>query len=191
VCGDGNTGLWKAMEGGYAAIVLDLLLPGRNGYSVCESLRAEGNSTPILVLTAKSGEFDQIDLLDAGADDFLTKPVSIAVIAARLRVLIRRSASMPTNRVERGDLVYDLGSRACLVQGNSVALTSREDQMLRRLLLANGACVSRQELLDDVWGANAGIDASNLDIYVRRLRDKLAPVPVENVRGIGYRIGAR
>ena len=190
-CDDGATGLWKALDGGYAAIVLDLLLPGMNGYTVCAKLRAEGNATPILVLTAKSGEFDQIDLLDSGADDFLTKPASIAVIAARLRVLIRRSAALSSNTVLRGELHYDLGSRECLVAGTAVALTSREDQLLRRLLLANGACVARQELLDDVWGPDSGIDGSNLDIYLRRLREKLAPVAVENVRGLGYRIGVR
>ena len=190
-CADGATGLWKALEGGYAAIVLDLLLPGMNGYTVCERLRSEGNTTPILVLTAKSGEFDQIDLLDSGADDFLTKPVSIAVIAARLRVLLRRTAALSSNQILRGDLHYDLGLRECAVAGAAVPLTSREDQLLRRLLLANGACVSRQELLDDVWGPESGIDASNLDIYLRRLREKLAPVPIENVRGLGYRIGTR
>jgi DNA-binding response OmpR family regulator len=190
-CDDGAAGLWKALEGGYAAIVLDLLLPGLNGYSVCTRLRAEGDTTPILVLTAKSGEFDQIDLLDSGADDFLTKPASIAVIAARLRVLIRRNSALASNQILRGDLRYDLGLRECSVGERSVPLTSREDQLLRRLLLANGACVSRQELLDDVWGPESGIDGSNLDIYLRRLREKLAPVPVENVRGLGYRIGVR
>jgi DNA-binding response OmpR family regulator len=190
-CADGAAGLWKALEGGYAAIVLDLLLPGMNGYTVCERLRAEGNATPILVLTAKSGEFDQIDLLDSGADDFLTKPVSIAVIAARLRVLLRRTAALSSNQIVRGALHYDLGLRECAVAGVGVPLTSREDQLLRRLLLANGACVSRQELLDDVWGPESGIDASNLDIYLRRLREKLAPAAIENVRGLGYRIGTR
>jgi DNA-binding response OmpR family regulator len=190
-CADGAVGLWKALEGGYAAIVLDLLLPGLNGYSVCTQLREEGDTTPILVLTAKSGEFDQIDLLDSGADDFLTKPASIAVIAARLRVLMRRSSAMASNAIVRGDLHYDLGTRECAVGDAPVTLTSREDQLLRRLLLANGGCVSRQELLDDVWGPDAGVDASNLDIYLRRLRDKLAPVLVENVRGLGYRIGGR
>ena len=189
-CGDGAEGLWKALDGGYAAIVLDLLLPGMNGYTVCERIRAEGIATPILVLTAKAGEFDQIEMLDSGADDFLTKPVSIALIAARLRVLIRRSASMSSNLVERGELHYDLGTRTCTVTDRPVALTSREDQLLRRLLLANGACVSRQELLDDVWGAESGIDGSNVDIYLRRLREKLAPVTIDNVRGLGYRITA-
>lgn len=188
---DGAEGLWKALDGGYAAIVLDLLLPGLNGYGVCARLREEGDTTPILVLTAKSGEYDQIDLLDSGADDFLTKPASIAVIAARLRVLVRRNAAMASNTVVRGDLRYDMGTRDCTVGGEPVVLTSREDQVLRRLLLANGACVNRQELLDDVWGPDAGIDASNIDIHLRRLRDKLAPVAVENVRGLGYRIGTR
>ena len=190
-CADGAEGLWKALDGGYAAIVLDLLLPSMNGYAICTRLRDEGSTTPILVLTAKSGEYDQIDLLDSGADDFLTKPASIAVIAARLRVLIRRTAEMPSNRIDRGALTYDLASRECAVGGVAVLLTSREDQLLRRLLLANGACVSRQELFDDVWGTNSGVDATNLDIYLRRIREKLAPVPVENVRGLGYRITVR
>src|SRR4029078_8411412 len=100
-CADGPSGLWKGLEGGYAAIVLDLLLGGLSGYKVCEQLRAEGVTTPILVLTAKSGEYDQIDLLDAGADDFLTKPASIALVSARLRALIRRRATLSTQLIER------------------------------------------------------------------------------------------
>jgi DNA-binding response OmpR family regulator len=191
VCADGSSGLWKALDGGYSAIVLDLLLPGLNGYTVCERIRAEGIATPIMVLTAKSGEFDQIDLLDAGADDFLTKPVSIAVIAARLRVLLRRSASIGSNLIERGALHYDLGTRRCAVDGADVVLTAREDQLLRRLLLANDGCVSRQVLFDEIWGPDSGVDPTNLDIYLRRLRDKIAPVSVDNVRGLGYRIGLR
>jgi DNA-binding response OmpR family regulator len=190
-CSDGAEGLWKALSGGYAAIVLDLLLPGMNGYTVCERLRSEGDTTPILVLTAKSGEYDQIDLLDAGADDFITKPASLAVIAARLRVLVRRGGAVATSAISRGELRYDLTLRECRIGAAHVVLTNREDQLLRRLLLANGGCVSRQELLDDVWGPNSGADATNVDIYVRRLRDKLAPVPIENVRGLGYRITGR
>jgi DNA-binding response OmpR family regulator len=190
-CGNGDDGLWRAIEGGFAAIVLDLLLPGRNGYAVCRDLRAEGNTTPILVLTAKTGEYDQIDLLDSGADDFLSKPASIAVVAARLRVLVRRSRALASNLIEKGPLRYDFGSRECAVDGAPVTLTSREDQLLRRLLLANGACVTRQEILDDVWGPESGTDGSIVDIYLRRLREKLAPVMIENVRGLGYRIPDR
>jgi DNA-binding response OmpR family regulator len=190
-CPDGPTGLWKALEGGYAAVVLDLLLGGLSGYRVCEQLRAEGVTTPILVLTAKSGELDQIDLLDAGADDFLTKPASIALVTARLRALIRRAAALATNVVERGGLRYDMATRTCTVDEAELALTNREDQLLRHLLLANGGCVTRQELLHDVWGSESGTDGSIVDIYVRKLRIKLHPVEVENVRGLGYRITAR
>lgn len=187
---DGRSGLWAALDGGYAAIVLDLLLPELNGFAVCERLRAEGVTTPILLLTAKTGEYDQIDVLDSGADDFLTKPVSLAVLAARVRALLRRTAASSTNLVTRGALAYDLTSRTCAVGGEEVTLTAREDQLLRVLLLANGACVDRQELLDAVWGPESGVDPTNLDIQLRRLRAKLAPTAVENVRGLGYRIVA-
>ena len=190
-CADGSTGLTRALDGGHAAIVLDLLLPGLTGYKVCEHLRAEGIATPILVLSAKSGEYDQIDLLDAGADDFLTKPASIELVAARLRALVRRGARVASNAVVRGPLTYDLGTRTCRLDGEPVALTMREDQMLRRLLLANGACTTRPELLDEVWGVDSGTDATIVDIYLRKLRTKLAPVEIENVRGVGYRIADR
>ena len=155
--------------------MLDLLLPGLSGYLVCEKLRAEGVTTPILVLSAKSGDYDQIDLLDSGADDFLTKPVSIALMSARLRALIRRGATMSSNLIERGALRYDLAARSCMVGDVDVTLTNREDQLLRKLLLANGACVTRQELLDDVWGTESGTDASIVDIYLRKFRGKLDP----------------
>ena len=171
--------------------MLDVLLPGMNGYAVCEKLRAEGITTPILVLSAKSGDFDQIDLLDLGADDYLTKPASIGLIAARLRALIRRAAALSSNAIERGALHYDLATRVATVAGEPITLTSREDQLLRRLLLAAGACVTRQELLDEVWGIDAGVDGSNVDITIRHVRAKLAPVQVENVRGLGYRIPER
>ena len=189
-CGDGPSGLWKGIEGGHAAIVLDLLLGGMSGYRVCEQLRAEGVTTPILVLTAKSGEYDQIDLLDAGADDFLTKPASIALITARLRAHPADGDAVD-QRGRAGGLRYDMATRSCTVGEVGVVLTNREDQLLRHLLLANGGCVSRQELLDDVWGTESGTDGSIVDIYLRKLRAKLSPVEVENVRGLGYRISAR
>lgn len=187
---DGEQGLWQAIEGEHAAIVLDLLLPGINGYEVCAKLRAEAINTPILVLSAKSGEYDQVDLLDLGADDYLTKPASIAVLAARLRAIIRRRAMVPTDRIERGALRYDFSSRTCQVCGVPVTLTSREGQLLEQLLLAGEGFVTRHELLDRVWGAAVSRDPSNVDIYLRRLRAKVAPVVVENVRGVGFRIAS-
>ena len=187
---DGPQGLWRALDGVYQAIVLDLLLPGKSGYWVCEQIRAEGLDTPILVLTAKSGELDEIDLLDLGADDFLTKPASLAVIAARLRVLLRRASSSADNVVRRGDLTYDLRRRHCTVQGQPVSLTHREDQLLRRLFIEEHGCVTRQELLSDVWGGDADVDPTIVDVYLRKLRAKIAPCVIENIRGVGFRISA-
>jgi two-component system, OmpR family, response regulator len=188
VAADGSTGLEMALPGGYAAIVLDLLLPELNGYRVCEHLRSHGSTVPILVLTAKAGDYDQIDLLDAGADDFLSKPVAIAVVAARLRALVRRGAALAGNSIAVGLLRYDLGTRECVVDGSPVTLTSREDQLLRILVLAGRGCRSRHDLLDEVWGSESGVDPTIVDVYLRKLRDKLAPVGIENVRGLGYRI---
>jgi two-component system, OmpR family, response regulator len=185
---NGSSGLSKALDGGFAAVVLDLLLPEMSGYQVCSRLRGEGMLVPILVLTAKSGEMDQIDLLDLGADDFLTKPVSIELISARLRVLLRRGSSAATNVLVRGLLRYDLGARLCTVANVEVVLTNREDQLLQRLVMGNGVCVSRQELLEEVWGTDSGTDPTIVDIYLRKLRTKIFPVEIENVRGIGFRI---
>lgn len=190
-CADGTTGLWHGLDRAHAAIVLDLLLPGTNGYTLCSTLRQEGVTTPILVLSAKSGDFDQIDLLDMGADDYLTKPASIELVAARLRALIRRTGALASNVVERGALRYDLSTRQAVVHDSPIALTNREDQLLRRLLVANGACVSRHDLLDGIWGTEADTDPTIVDVYIRRLRSKIAPVAVENVRGIGYRVADR
>jgi len=110
------------------------------------------------------------------------------VIVARLRALMRRSAAIASNQIERGSLEYNFGSRKLSVAGTEVVLTGREDQLLRRLLLANGACVSRQELLDDIWGVNSGINDTIVDVYLRKLRAKLHPCKIENLRSLGYRI---
>lgn len=155
---------------------------------VWDAIRSEGVTTPILVLTAKSGDLDQTDLLDAGADDFLVKPVSLELIAARLRAIIRRKSELSNNVFTRNELTYDLASRRCTVTDKGIHLTKREDQVLRRLLIANSGYVTREELLADVWGSDNVTDDSIVDIYLRRLRDKLAPVPIQNLRGLGYRV---
>ena len=144
------------------------------------------------MLTTRDQLDDKLEGFQAGADDYLVKPFSVKELEVRLEALIKRGGLQKTQNLVVGDLHYDLGTRTCTVTDRPVALTSREDQLLRRLLLANGACVTRQELLDDVWGASttSGIDGSNVDIYLRRLREKLAPVTIDNVRGLGYRITA-
>ncbi len=128
---DGLDGLWRARERRYAAIVLDMLLPGMNGFEVCRTLREEGVGTPILMLTAKRGEYDEAEALDTGADDFLSKPFSFVVLVARLRALARRGASRPPTLVV-GDLVVDPAGRTCHRGDAPVPLTPRELALLRR-----------------------------------------------------------
>ncbi len=177
---DGTAGLWRALDGGFAAIVLDLLLPGRSGYRVCQELRDEGVTTPILVLSAKSGEYDQIDLLDAGADDYLTKPAGLALIAARLRVLIRRSAALATNEIERGPLRYDLTARRAELG------LSMDGFGIQAQAQYAGGTPERWAGHADKWRAlgathmaiathNAG--PTDVDGHLARLREYLAVVP--------------
>lgn len=189
VASDGLDGLWRAQEQPYAAIVLDLLLPERNGYQVCAALREAGNTTPIIVVTAKAGELDQIDLLELGADAFLSKPVTSAVIAAHVHALLRRRHAIQPSVVRRGALVYDLTTSECRIDGDSVELTAREHAVLQEVLMADGF-ISREDLLLAVWGLDFDGDPGILDVYVRRLRKKLGNSRIRNRRGIGYRIEA-
>jgi DNA-binding response OmpR family regulator len=192
VAHDGLHGLWRAREQRYDAMVLDLLLPSMNGFEVCRTLRAEDNWTPILVLTAKTGEYDEAEALDTGADDFLSKPFSFTVLLARLRALVRRGAS-PRAPVRRcGSLELDLHTRRCRRRGVDVHLTAREQALLDRLLLADGGVVSKVELLDHVWGAEFDGDPNIVEVYVGYLRRKVDQPfgleTIETVRGHGYRL---
>src|SRR5690242_2765116 len=126
VTNDGLDGLWRARERSYGAIVLDILLPGMNGFEVCRTLRAEGVWTPIVVLTAKDGEYDEAEALDTGADDFLSKPFSFVVLVARLRALARRGAVPRAAQLEVGDLLLDPAARSCHRGTTPVTLTGRE-----------------------------------------------------------------
>lgn len=187
-CGEGPEGLWRALEGDFDAIILDIMLPKQSGYWVCERLREEGNATPILVLSAKSGEWDQIDMLDLGADDYLVKPAALELVVARLRALVRRVSGAAANVIRRGPVEYDLKNKICLVNGAVVELTAREHQLLQRFVAAGVACINREEILRDVWGVDAEVDPTIVDVYVRKLRDKIAPATIQNVRGVGFRL---
>ena len=131
---NGTDGLWMARENSYDAIVLDIMLPGMNGFKVCSALREEGNWTPILMLTAKDGELDEAEALDLGADDYLTKPFSYVVLVARLRALLRRGAPQRPAILEAGDQRFDPGSKKVSRAGDEVQLTSRETSLLEFLL---------------------------------------------------------
>ena len=186
---DGLDGLWKAREGSFDAIVLDLLLPGMNGFQVCDTLRAEGDRTPILILTAKQGEYDEAEALDTGADDYLSKPFSFVVLLARLRALSRRASGGPVGAVlTHSGLEVDVRRRTCLVDGVLVPLSRREFDLLERLLREPGTVVGKDELLDAVWGVDEARDPNLVEVYVSYLRRKIGRERIETVRGIGYRM---
>jgi DNA-binding response OmpR family regulator len=190
---DGVDALWRAREHPYSAIVLDLLLPGMNGFEVCRSLRADGVWTPILVLTAKTGEWDEAEALDTGADDFLSKPFSFVVLVARLRALVRRGSTPRAPVLSAGTLVLDPFTHTCHRRGTEVRLTPRESGVLASLLRRDG-CISKQEILNEVWGHEFGGDPNIVEVYIRYLRRKIdTPFgldTIETVRQVGYRMVA-
>jgi two-component system, OmpR family, response regulator len=193
VTADGVDGLWAATEaphGGYDAIVLDLMLPGLNGYEVCRQLRAREVWTPVLVLTAKDGEYDQVDALDLGADDYLTKPFSFPVLVARLRALIRRGSPQRPVVLAAGDLQVDPASRRVSRAGTRIAVTPREFAMLEFLMRNVGVAVSKTRILENVWDAAFDGDPNIVEVYVAYLRKKIdhpfGRSAIRTVRGAGY-----
>jgi DNA-binding response OmpR family regulator len=188
---DGAEGLWHAREGGFDLIVLDILLPGMNGYQVCRTLRAEDNWTPILMLTAKSGEHDETEALDTGADDFLTKPFSFMVLSARLRALGRRARNAAPTPLRVDDLELDPARRAVQRGGTAVHLSPREFSLLEALLRRAGEPCSKTDLLEEVWGEYDG-DPNVVEVYVGYLRRKVDRpfdrANLQTVRGFGYRV---
>ena len=186
---DGNDGFWRAQEIDYAAIVLDIMLPGRNGYEVCRDLRAEGVGTPILMLTAKDGEYDEAEALDMGADDYLRKPFSLVVLLARLRALLRRGPATSLDTIEVGDLRIDRGQlSASWHDDEPVALTQREFAVLEHLARRAPDVVSKSSLLDAVWGIDFDGDPNIVEVYVGYLRRKLGKDCVRTVRNVGYQL---
>ena len=189
---NGTDGLWMAREHPFDAIVLDIMLPGINGYRVCATLREEGIWTPILMLTAKDGEFDQAEALDTGADDYVTKPFSHVVLVARLRALIRRGAGERPAVLEAGDLRFDPGARRTWRGDTDVELTAREMALLEFLLRRKGDVVSKTDIVEHVWDYDFEGDLNIVEVYVRHLRNKLdrpfGRTAIETVRGAGYRL---
>jgi DNA-binding response OmpR family regulator len=189
---DGDDGLWRATEGSYDLILLDLMLPGRNGYEVCAALREAGDWTPVLVLTAKDGDLDEAEALDTGADDYLTKPFSYPVLLARVRALLRRAAGRDPVPVEVGDLRIDPGARRAWRAGEELALTAREFDVLEFLVRRAGQVLSKDEILAGVWDYDFEGEPNIVEVYVGRLRrkvdDPFARHTIETVRGAGYRM---
>jgi DNA-binding response OmpR family regulator len=188
VASTGTDGLWMARERDYDAIVLDILLPGLNGYRVCAELRASGVWTPILMLTAKDGEHDEAEALDTGADDFVTKPFSYVALVARLRALIRRGAIERPAILQVGELRLDPAARLAWRGGREVVLTAREMSVLEFLMRRGGEVVSKTQIVEHVWEEGFDGDLNIVEVYVGHLRDKLGRAAIETVRGAGYRL---
>jgi two-component system OmpR family response regulator len=191
---DGTDGLWMAREHPYDVIVLDIMLPGVNGYRLCSTLRREDVWTPILMLTAKEGEWDEVEALDNGADDYLTKPFSYAVLVARLRALLRRGARERPAVLAAGDLRLDPAAKRAWRGEVEVELTARELALAEFLLRRRGEAVSKREILQHVWDDDFEGDPNIVEVYVRHLRNKLdrpfGRASIQTVRGTGYRLVA-
>ncbi|MEV0263576.1 response regulator transcription factor [Streptomyces sp. NPDC050617] len=192
VAHDGRRGLELALAQGYDALVLDVMLPGLDGYEVCGRLRRLKDRTPILMLTAKDGEYDEAEGLDAGADDYLAKPFSFVVLLARLRALGRRAGRERPTTLQAGDLVLDVAARACRRGTREIELTTRELAVLSCLMAGNGQAVPKADILHEVWDAPGDIDPNIVEVYISSLRKKIdtpfARRSIRTVRGVGYRV---
>lgn len=192
---NGVDGLAQARDDDYDAIVLDVMMPGMSGYRVCQTLRAEGDWTPVLFLTAKDGEWDEVEGLDTGGDDWLTKPFSYPVLVARLRALVRRGARERPAVLEAGDLRLDPAARRVFRGDSEVSLTARELAVLDFLMRRRDEVVTRSEIIANVWGADFDGDANIVEVYIGHLRAKVdrpfGRESIQTVRGAGYRLAGR
>jgi two-component system OmpR family response regulator len=187
---DGGEGLWYARENSYDVILLDIMLPVLNGYQVCQQLREDGNWTPVLMLTAKDGDWDQIEGLDTGADDYVMKPFSFDVVLARMRSLIRRGATERPVKLSCGDLVLDPAAKTVVRGETRLDLTAREFALLEFLMRHPGVVMSKRQIMANVWDFEFEADSNIVEVYVARVRRKIdrpfGTEQLETHRGSGY-----
>ncbi|QNA78474.1 response regulator transcription factor [Streptomyces sp. So13.3] len=190
--GDGLVAWDRLLHHSYDLVLLDLMLPGLGGLTLCARLRDAGVTTPVLVLTARTAERDQLRAFDTGADDFLAKPFSYRVLLARIRALTRRSTAADAHLLVAGDLVLDRGARRCRRGAVDIELTPREFALLELLMARAGHTVGRRAALDEVWDFALDDESKVLDVYIGYLRRKVdlpfARHTVQTVRGVGYRL---
>jgi DNA-binding response OmpR family regulator len=190
---EGNDGLWRALQENFDAIILDIMLPKRNGFSLCSELRKAGIWTPVLMLTAKDGEYDIAEALDAGADDYLTKPFSFVVLSARLRAITRRSSSERPVLLRVDDLTLDPASRRCDRNGVEISLTRKEFAILELLFNNVGRVTTKAEIMAQAWDFAHSGDSNVVEVFISRLRRKIdTAFGAQNLRtvwGVGYELG--
>ncbi|WOP19462.1 response regulator transcription factor [Raineyella sp. LH-20] len=192
VVANGREGLWMALEGDYDVAVIDIMLPGLNGYDIVKGMRARHDWTPVLMLTAKDGPYDQVDAFDLGADDYLTKPFDFVVLVARLRALVRRGAPERPAVLTAGDLSLDPGSHRVWRDDEEIELTAKEFSLLEFLMRRRDQVVTKAQILDGVWDPAFAGDTNIIQVYVSYLRRKIDEPygrhSIETVRGVGYRV---
>lgn len=191
---DGNTGLNSAESGLYDAVIMDVMLPGMDGIQIVRELRHQGNSIPVLMLTARTSTSDKVAGLDAGADDYMTKPFEAPELLARLRALTRRQGDVVIDTVTFADLTLDLETHDLSCDGREVHLSGKEFEVLKMLMSSNARVVSKRDLLTRVWGADADASENSVEAYISFLRKKLthvrSKVQITTLRMLGYRLEA-
>lgn len=191
-CDNGNDGFERASQGAYDVIVLDIMLPGRDGLSILKGLRRAGNATPVILLTARNELDDRIEGLNLGADDYLAKPFFVEELVARLHALARRVSGERQNVLDVGGLRLDRISREVTWQAQTVDLSGREFNLIEYLMRSPGRVFTRTQILEHVWGYDFDPSTNIVDVCIQRIRKKIGPgpdgeSPIESVRGVGYR----
>lgn len=192
-CNNGHSGFARACDGDFALIVLDIMLPGRDGFSVLRGLREAGVNTPVIMLTARNELGDRVQGLDLGADDYLAKPFFVEELVARIQAHLRRQRGERQNTLEVGNLRLDRITRQASCNGHSIELTSREFCLLEYLMRSAGRVFTRSQILEHVWGLDFDPSTNVVDVCIKRIRNKIAQMddaaasPIEAVRGTGYR----
>ena len=194
-CDNGNIGLAKALDGNFDVVVLDLMLPGRDGLSVLKEMRSLGLSTPVILLTARNELGDRVEGLNLGADDYMSKPFFVEELIARIHAVVRRLTGDRQNTLQVGQLKLDRISRQASCNGQTIELTAREFNLLEYLMRSAGQTFTRSQILEHVWGYDFDPSTNVVDVCIKRIRGKMAALqdpgdtasPIESVRGTGYR----
>ena len=191
VCGDGNEGLSRATRQTYDAIVLDIMLPGRDGLSILRALREKKNTVPVILLTARSGLNERVEGLNLGADDYLPKPFYVEELIARIQAVVRRASGEQLTQLTAGELAVNLITHVVKRGKEQIELTNREFNLLELLMRAPGRVFTRTQILEHVWGYDFDPQTNVVDVCIRRLRAKIdpssTPSRIETVRSVGYR----